>query len=149
MRTRAFVILALAGAALAACETMPRTRADLVRPADTCADTQFTVYFDEGSARLTGPARQLVEATSRGLKPCRVLRTRVVGLADATGTPEANLTLSQRRAVEVSRALQAQGLPAPTFEIMAAGDTGALTADGREDPVRRRAEVYLAVSPNS
>lgn len=147
MKFRGAILLAVTAAALGACETFPRTRDDLVRPAQTCVDTQFTVYFNEGSARLTDPAMQLVRTTAQGLKACRVTGVRVVGLADATGTPEANRTLSQRRAVEVARALQGQGLPAPVFEIAAAGESGAMTADGREDPVRRRAEVFLTVTP--
>ncbi len=81
------------------------------------------------------------------MRPCRVVRARVVGLADATGTPEANHTLSQQRAVQVAEALRRNGLPAPTFEIAAAGEQGALTPDGRADPVRRRAEVFLEVAP--
>lgn len=137
--------LTVAALATAGCNHIPRTRADLVMPAPQCEDTQLTIYFDEGSRRLTQPALQLIEETSRRLRPCNVVGARVVGLADATGAPEANQTLSQRRAMEVVAALRRHGLPAPTFEIAAAGEAGALTSDGREDPVRRRAEVFLAV----
>lgn len=125
----------------------PRTRAELVTPATTCADTHFTIYFNEGSDRLTQPAVQVISETARSLQGCRIDRARVVGLADASGAAQANLTLSQRRALRTAEALRAVGVPAPSFEIDAAGAAGAVMPDGREDPVRRRAEVYLTVAP--
>lgn len=136
-----------AAASLAACQTGPRSRADLVMDSSPCADSQFTVYFNEGSNRLTRPASQLISATGEGLRGCDIRGARVVGLADSTGTPQANQTLSQRRAVVVAEALRRSGFPAPQFELAAMGEDGAVTADGREDPVRRRAEVYLTVAP--
>lgn len=145
MHRSALVILAAAG--LAACQTGPRTRADLVTSPSPCADSQFTVYFNEGSTRLTRPAAQLIAETGASLRDCSIRRARVVGLADATGTPEANRTLSQRRAATVAEALRRQGIPAPQFELAAVGEDGAALADGREAPVRRRAEVFLTVAP--
>lgn len=146
-RLATMAIIGAVAAATGACASRwPRERADLVMPARTCADAQFTIYFNEGSDRLTQPAAQVIQETVRGLEGCRIDRVRVVGLADATGAPAANLSLSQRRALRTAEALRVAGAPAPTFEIGAAGDAGALTADGREDPVRRRAEVYLGVS---
>ena len=149
MKRLAGTILASAVAATGACADLgwPRKRTDLVVAVTPCADTNFTIYFNEGSDRLTQPALQLVRETADRLKACSITHARVVGLADATGAPQANLTLSQRRALKVAEALRAQGIPAPAFEIDAAGDAGSMTSDGREDPVRRRAEVYLSVGP--
>ncbi len=112
-----------------------------------CSDDHFPVYFAEGSDQLSSPARQLIAAKARELKACHVKGVRVVGLADATGTPDANLTLSQRRARRVAEALAGSGLPAPAFEVRAAGAEGAVRRNGQEEPVRRRAEVYLSVGP--
>jgi len=144
---RNWTLVILAAGALAACQTGPRSRADLVTAPSPCADSHFTVYFNEGSNRLTRPASQLIAATGEGLRGCNVRAARVVGLADSTGTPAANQTLSQRRAAAVADALRRQGIPAPQFELAAVGEEGAVTADGREDPVRRRAEVFLTVAP--
>lgn len=138
-------IIAAAAGVVSGCHHGPRTRADLVTPEPQCQDARFAVYFADGSARLTQPALQLLDETARRLRPCRVVRARVMGLADAKGTPDANLTLSQRRARQVMEALRSRGLPAPSFEIAAAGEAGALLPDGREDPVRRRTEVFLEV----
>lgn len=148
MRIWSLGILAMAATAgLAACQTGPRTRADLVMSENPCVDSRFVVYFNEGSNRLTRPAAQLIAETGKGLKDCSVIHARVVGLADATGTPEANRTLSQRRAAAVADALRRQGIPSPQFELAGIGEDGAMTADGREAPVRRQAEVFLTVTP--
>lgn len=142
----AFAVVGI-GVLAAGCSHFPQSRDDLVQASTPCSDTHFSVYFNEGSNRLTRQAGQLIAETGRALKACNISSARVVGLADATGAPQANLSLSQQRAVTVAGALRAEGLPAPSFEIDAAGETGALLADGREDPVRRRAEVYLTVQP--
>ncbi len=141
------IVAAAAAAGLAACQTGPKTRADLVMSTNPCVDSHFIVYFNEGSNRLTRPATQLISETGQALKSCSVRHARVVGLADATGTPEANRSLSQRRAAAVADALRRQGIPSPQFEVAAMGEEGATTADGREAPVRRQAEVYLTVTP--
>lgn len=47
----------------------------------------------------------------------------------------------------MAEALRRQGIPAPQFELAAVGEDGAALADGREAPVRRRAEVFLTVAP--
>jgi outer membrane protein OmpA-like peptidoglycan-associated protein len=138
------VALAVAGCAQTS-ETLKH--AGLTRPAQACVDTDLTVYFEEGADQLTAPGQRLVGTTARRLKRCDVLRARVVGLADAPGAPADNLTLSQRRSQRVVEALAAAGLPAPTFELAAEGEAGALTPDGREAPLRRRAEVHLTVRP--
>lgn len=135
------------GVTAAGCGHLVRTRSDLVRTESACVDTQFTVYFGENSNRLTRPAGQVIQETGRALKDCNITRARVVGLSDATGGSQANLTLSQQRAVAVAGALRQQGLPAPSFEIAADGEAGATTPQGQDDPVRRRAEVFLSVSP--
>lgn len=137
------------GVAAAGCGHLVRTRSDLVRSDSACVDTQFTVYFSENSNRLTRQAGQVIQEAGRALKDCTITHARVVGLSDATGGPQANMTLSQQRAVAVAGALRQQGLPAPSFEIDANGEAGATTAAGEDKPVRRRAEVFLTVSPRA
>ncbi len=151
MSRSAVTVLALValgfGVSAAGCGHIMRTRSDLVRSDNACVDTQFTVYFGENSNRLTRQAGQVIQETGRALKDCTITRARVVGLSDATGGSQANLTLSQQRAVAVAGALRQQGLPAPSFEIDANGEAGATTAEGEDKPVRRRADVFLTVSP--
>jgi outer membrane protein OmpA-like peptidoglycan-associated protein len=118
------------------------------QPARACADSSFVVYFDEGSDQLSQPARQLIRETTKVYRACNVIKVRVVGLADATGAPEANLSLSQKRARRVAAELVREHLPSPSFDVVAGGDAGAMRSDGREDPMRRRAEVFLTIKPH-
>ena len=124
-----------------------KSRSEIVRPATACVDTRFVVYFNEGSDQLTQPARQVIAATARTYRSCNIAQIRVLGLADAVGAPEANLTLSQKRARRVAQALVEQHLPAPAFDMAAQGDQGAVRANGDDEPLRRRAEVVLTVKP--
>ena len=112
-----------------------------------CADTRFPIYFEQGSDQLTSAAKAVIAAQSGRLGPCKVGTVEVLGLADADGTAVSNLELSQRRATVVAQALATAGLPAPSFDLQAAGSAGAVTATGRKAPLHRRAEVVLHASP--
>lgn len=125
---------------LAGCETL--SRSDLVAEPQVCVATTLPVYFSEGEAGLTDPARELIRTTAESLRSCNIQRVRVVGLASATGGIAANLTLSEQRAMTVAEALAAAGLPTPAFELQAVGEGGAVQ-DGVTEPVRRRVEVVI------
>ena len=142
-----FVIGAVAIAALvvAGCATRPDREA-IVADAD-CAPVRFDVYFATDQAELTPVAAEAVRMGAAKAAGCRVDRVRVLGLADAQGGATANLNLSERRAQAVTTALEAAGLPAPVFEIEAAGDAGATTAGGANAPLRRRTEVLIETRP--
>ncbi|OGN49889.1 MAG: cell envelope biogenesis protein OmpA [Caulobacterales bacterium RIFOXYB1_FULL_67_16] len=132
--------------ALGACAT-PMRREAIVTGESPCAPVRFDIYFRENEARLTEAAAQAVEAAAGVLRTCEVRSVQVLGLADATGASEANLSLSQRRARTVAEALGAAGLPTPAFEVAAAGDTGATTATGAAEPLRRRTEIVVDARP--
>jgi peptidoglycan-associated lipoprotein len=141
-------LTAAAACAVSGCTQTGRyvkSRWEIVRPNPVCADTRFVVYFNEGSDQLTAPARQVIAATARSYRGCDIAEVRVLGLADAVGAPEANLTLSQKRARRVAQALVEQHLPSPAFDMAAQGDQGAVRANGDDEPLRRRAEVVLTV----
>lgn len=126
----------------AACAPTPKREA-LVGSESPCMPLRFDVYFVEGQARLTDAASTAIGAAANQVRDCDVRRVRVLGLADATGTAGANMTLSQRRARETAQALAAAGLPAPAFDVVAAGDAGATAADGASEPLRRRTEILI------
>lgn len=136
----------LAGAVLAACAPMPKREA-LVTGESPCMPMRFDVYFVENQARLTDAAATAIEAAAGQVRACDVRRVRILGLADAVGAAQNNMTLSQQRAREAARALAEAGLPAPAFDVTAAGDAGALTAAGTEEPLRRRTEVVIEAHP--
>jgi len=133
-------------AAVSACATTP-SREAIVTGESLCAPVRFDIYFRENEARLTPAADQAITGAANVLKPCDVRRVQVLGLADATGGSAANLSLSQQRARTVAQALNVAGLPAPVFDVAAAGDAGAITAEGAAEPLRRRTEVVIDARP--
>ncbi|MGH6998235.1 MAG: OmpA family protein, partial [Phenylobacterium sp.] len=136
-------------ALLAGCATpgLYKKRSDLVSNPAACAAKRFEVYFDQDQARLTMAARQAISLTATQLQGYDVTRIQVLGLADArTGTAAENQTLSEQRARSVAEALAGVGLPAPAFEVAAAGAEGAVV-HGVNDPLRRRTEVLIEARP--
>ena len=85
--------------------------------------------------------------TATQLQGCEIRKVSVIGLADARGGPEANLDLSERRAVAVKEALEAAGWPAPVFSLVVAGESGSTTTAGASEPMRRRTEVLVDAAP--
>jgi peptidoglycan-associated lipoprotein len=108
-------------------------------------DTTVTLYFDTGQDTVTDIGQQIVTATARRLRACTVKEIRLVGLADASGAAQANLDLSKRRADNVLHAFVVAGLPVPKYSLVAAGDKGAVNAQGAAEPVRRRVDVVVSV----
>ena len=145
----AAVVGGLTVAILAGCSTPGayKKRSDLVSNPAACAAKRFEVYFDQDQARLTVAAREAISLTATQLQGCDVTKVQVLGLADArTGTAASNQSLSERRARSVAEALAGVGLPAPAFEVAAAGAEGAVV-NGVNDPLRRRTEVMIEAKP--
>lgn len=144
-----YLMVAAAGLALAACasEAPMGDRSALIYEPSGCVMQTLDVYFDEGQARLTAPARELIRMTGERLQGCQVDRVEVIGLASATGSAGRNQTLSQRRADHVTEELRAAGWPAPELDVAAAGDAGALTDTGLSEPLRRRTVVVVHARP--
>jgi len=132
---------------LAGCAQTPWSRGDLVAEPQACAPQRFDIYFREGEAGLTDAARHAIGLTATQLQGCDIRKVNVIGLADASGGPDANLDLSERRALAVTEALQAAGWPAPVFSLIVAGESGSVTADGASEPMRRRTEVLVDAAP--
>lgn len=138
-----------AGLVLGGCATQREApeRADIVAEPGRCTAQRFEVYFPEGEARLTDAARMTLGTTAAQLQGCEIRKVTVIGLADGSGTPAANQTLSERRAVAVAESLAAQGWPTPAFDVEAGGEQGAVMADGSAEPMRRRTEVLVEAFP--
>ena len=133
--------------AVAGCAETPWSRGDLVAEPSACAPQRFDIYFRDGEAQLTDAARHAIGLTATQLQGCDIRKVDVIGLADARGGPDANLDLSERRAVAVREALEAAGWPAPAFSLMVAGESGSVAADGASVPMRRRTEVLVEAAP--
>jgi peptidoglycan-associated lipoprotein len=142
------VALALAlPLALGGCQTLQNARDRIVRPTVRCDDQAVQIYFEPRSAEITPEGRAVIAQAADQAKGCVVRRVEVLGLADAAGSPDANLELSRQRAQAVTQVLTKAGLPAGEFAVGAAGQTGATTARGEAQPLRRRADVILHLAP--
>lgn len=120
-------------------------RRSLVRVEPSCQDITAPVYFESSQATLTRESRRVIAMAAAGARGCSIDSIQVLGLADATGEPTANLELSRRRATAVGDALTRAKLPPAQF-VDAVGQAGAVTKDGQLQPVRRRADVILKLS---
>jgi outer membrane protein OmpA-like peptidoglycan-associated protein len=129
--------------------TTAPTRAQLVKAPARCVDQTVAIYFEPASAELTHEARLVIDQAAAGAAGCKVTAVDVVGLTDAVGAPDANLELSRKRAEAVAQALTANGLPPAAFKVGAAGQAGAVTSEGKANPLRRRAEVTLHLAGRS
>ncbi len=147
MRSTIMLGAALALGLSACANTGFPDRDELVSTPATCAAKRFDIYFAENADTLTPAARTAIGMTATQLQGCQIRAVRVLGLADATGGAAENQSLSERRALAVAEALAAAGWPTPAFEIAAAGDAGAVTATGAEEPLRRRTEVLVEAAP--
>ena len=136
--------LALA-AGLAGCGTMRDARDRIVKPQAHCQDLTVQIYFEPGSADVTREGRAVLRAAAGQTKGCKVNGVSVIGLADAQGSPDANLGLSKKRVGAVTQVLSAMGLPAAEFDLQAVGQAGSATR-GAATPLRRRADVTLRLS---
>ena len=134
------VALVVLGLGLPGCAT--RTRAQLISEPG-CADVAIPIYFAEQSAEVSRAARRVITDTAAQARRCTVAAVDVMGLADYRGPADANLALSRRRAEAVAGALVKAGLPAPQFRLAADGESGALTASGQVEPLRRRADILI------
>ena len=136
------LMAAMAGAWLTGCETMHHGRQLASSP---CHDTTTTLYFEAGSETLTEAGNQVVALTAQHLKGCKVRELRLVGLADPAGSVAVNATLSQHRADNVLTAFVHAGLPVPKYTLVAAGERGAVTANGSVVPVRRQVDATVVI----
>ena len=144
-----FCVAAATALAVSGCGTgaMFGERSELIYEPSGCVEQRLDIYFDEGQARMTQPAQQMIAMTGERLQGCRIEGVDVIGLASSTGDSASNLTLSERRARAVADALADAGWPSPEFTLSAGGDTGATTDSGLAEPLRRRTVVVVHARP--
>jgi outer membrane protein OmpA-like peptidoglycan-associated protein len=150
-RWQALVGVGIATVALAACHTTQSRRPStgpLIVATPSCSDINFSIYFEPRSSEVTHEADRLITQARADSRDCDVTGIVVVGLADAPGSPDANLQLSRRRANAVTREMHRRGFTTVEFREKAFGAADAATRSGAERPLRRRADVsiHLAVA---
>jgi outer membrane protein OmpA-like peptidoglycan-associated protein len=94
------------------------------------------IRFDVGSSKLplaeTGRIEDLAVALNRVRKARPEARFAIIGHTDEVGSVESNVKLSVDRAISVSQALVAQGIPTSAFDILGAGNSQPLRRGGTE-----------------
>ena len=124
--------------------TEPATTASTEKPAiAAAAPAPLVVHFGVGSSAIRGEDVAVLDQASRAYSEGKPLVMILTGSADRVGRPGANLTLSQRRATTVLRALLDRGIPAERFQILAKGETelAVPTEKGIAEPENRRVEI--------
>lgn len=134
--TSILLLTATLGAAPSLAETTGTASAD--KPA---APDSIDVYFDRGSAQIRPQDVAELDHAARLYRDGQPILMTVAGGADVTGTPVANLRLSQMRADAVFRGLVARGIPANRFQIVAKGQTDLAVPDDGTSARNRRAEI--------
>ena len=103
------------------------------------------VRFNTGKATLTSTAKANLDKLVPVFKEYADTNIQIYGYTDSTGSPEFNLTLSQKRAESVKNYLASNGLVSSRFKITGLGIADPIatnnTADGRTQ--NRRVEFAI------
>lgn len=135
----------------AAAEAEAQARAAAEDPAGACLDGLRGVLagrgigFEPGSAKLSDDGLAAVAAIGAVLANCPPLDLEIAGHTDASGSAEANLALSQDRALAVQFALQAVGLPQMRFAAKGYGPDRPIADNDTEEGRARNRRIEFAL----
>ena len=109
----------------------------------TGAPAPLVVLFETGSSALLPQYQSILDRASRAYNEGKPIVMIVTGSSDRVGTPQVNLTLSQRRATAVLKGLLDRGIPANRFQVLAKGETElpVPTVPGIAEAQNRRVEI--------
>jgi outer membrane protein OmpA-like peptidoglycan-associated protein len=107
------------------------------------------IYFDHGSAALTGAARQVIASVASQYGSMQAPITveahasQRAAVRDVARRTEVNYRMSMKRAMAVTKQLIAQGVPANMIKTTALGDTRpiAMEVDAESEALNRRVEI--------
>jgi outer membrane protein OmpA-like peptidoglycan-associated protein len=109
------------------------------------APASFTLYFLEGTVRLTPDSQAAVAALRAEVARRLGAEVQVTGHTDREGSEEDNDRLSQRRAEEILAVLAGEGIPRELMTAVGRGERQLRvpTPDGLAEPANRRVEVIV------
>jgi OmpA family len=104
-----------------------------------------TVYFATGSSTLSPESMATIQQVAANYKTAANATVTLTGHTDTVGSPDVNMTLSQRRADAVRNALVRGGVPAASITTAGQGEASlpVQTADNVDE--RRNRSVDIAV----
>ena len=91
-----------------------------------------TIYFDYDSYVIKEEFKPLIQAHSKFLTENKAARVSVQGNADERGSREYNLSLGQKRAEAVKKAMQVLGVEEVQIEAVSFGEEKPLCSDANE-----------------
>jgi outer membrane protein OmpA-like peptidoglycan-associated protein len=100
---------------------------------------RFVIFFTEWSAAIDHPAQEVIAHAAEAAKAHPRQTIRVTGLADTTGSQQANILLSELRAQRVADELQADGIAAQRIKPIGRGSVR-FAYNGAES---RRVEIAI------
>jgi outer membrane protein OmpA-like peptidoglycan-associated protein len=132
----------LFGAALLAGVSGAEAEDTATNPAPT-APSSLVLHFDSGSASVRPQDVALLDQASRLYRAGNPIVMIVTGSADTTGSPAANLRLSEQRANNVLQGLVSRGIPVERFQVTAKGQTDLVvpTPADKSEERNRRVEI--------
>lgn len=144
-----FLFVATLTFALASCATVGGDEVQAPLDPAACYTRDFNVYFEDQTTELTPAAREVIGAMVDPLRGCRINHVRIIGSAEAAGSEIVNEDRSAERALVLARYLTRRyGWPRANMEMLATGERGAVTDEGLNVPMRRRARITIeAVAP--
>ncbi len=107
--------------------------------------TRFILYFEHGTAELTGKSRALIPKLIQAIKERPPVDISVVGHTDTVGDRPYNYRLSYNRARAVAALLTSEGVDPSILDIASHGKDNPLipTGDQVHEPRNRRVEVTV------
>lgn len=106
-----------------------------------------SITFETGSYRLTPQVQHALNEVAASLQRYPGSSLIITGHADATGTPQSNLQLSQQRANAVSVYLQSRGVEQSRLTVLAAGDSTPIADNNNAQGRAANRRVEMTVTP--
>lgn len=82
-----------------------------------------SVYFPSGSAKMDEKSEALLDSLADIVVRCPGMKIEISGHTDSDGPEEANMQLSERRAVSVAQYLQDKGIDGARFTVIGRGES--------------------------
>lgn len=103
------------------------------------------VLFEFGRADLTPTARRTVSEIAQVIQRAPSRKILIEGHTDSVGTIAANYRLSDARARQVARALEASGIARRSISIQALGETTPIATNNTDEGRRRNRRVEVII----
>ncbi len=110
----------------------------------SAAPPWIDLYFTTGSSTIRPQDQAKLDKASRTFTEGKPIVMIVAGSTDRTGSPEANLKLSEARATVVLQQLVARGIPVQRLQLLAEGVSDPAVPDSTDKSEQRDRRVQIS-----